>query len=94
MVPSSEGQSIKALHLGTLARNHSAVMDAHRAFSNYHDLAKAADDASLRTVYMLGMLCAQAVAVGKFVMFAKGSGWPDPRFPGHEAHHYRKTRDR
>ena len=72
-------------------------MDAHRAFTNYHDLAKAADDASLRTVYMLGMLCAQAVAVGKFVTFAKGSigsGWPDPRFPGHEAHHYRKTRER
>jgi hypothetical protein len=72
-------------------------MNPHRAFINYHEQAKAADDASLRTVYMLGMLCARAVAVGKFVSFARGSigsGWPDARFPWHEAYHYRKTRER
>jgi hypothetical protein len=71
-------------------------MNTHQDFSYYHELAKAADDASLRVVYMLGMLCAKAVAVGKFVAFAQGSigsGWPDARLPGHEAYHFRRTRE-
>jgi hypothetical protein len=69
-------------------------MNTYQDFGYYHDLAKAADDASLRAGYMLGMLCAKAVAVGKFVAFARGSigsGWPDARLPGQEAYRYRRT---
>jgi hypothetical protein len=85
------------LHLDVLVRNHAAAMNTHQAFMNYYELAKAADDASSRAVYMLGMLCAQAVAVRKFVSFAKGSigsGWPDARFSDRTAYHYRRTRER
>ena len=70
-------------------------MDAHRAFFHYYELAKSTDDACLRAVFMLGMLCAKAVASGTFVTFAKGSigsSWPDPRFVDRVAHHFRKTR--
>ena len=69
----------------------------HRTFFNYFELAKSTDDPSLRAVYMLGMLCAQAVAAGRFVRFAKGgmgSGWPGPRFVDRIAHHFRRTRER
>ena len=73
-------------------------MNPQQVFINYQARAKTADDASLRAVYMLGMLCAQAVALGKFVSFAKrgiGSGWPDPRFySDRAAYHYRRTRER
>jgi hypothetical protein len=72
-------------------------MDVQQAFINYYELARAADDASSRAVYMLGMLCAQAVTAGTVVTFGRGSigdGWPDPRVSDCTAFHYRRTRER
>jgi hypothetical protein len=72
-------------------------MNAHQAFINYYELARAANDGSSRAVYMLGMLCAQAVTIGTVVTFARGSigdAWPDPRVSDCAAFQYRRTHER
>ena len=52
------------------------------AIQHYTDLAHAAENGTSRSVYMLGMLCANAAARGVLVSFRRdgeNSDWPDPR---------------
>lgn len=56
-------------------------MDSARMYQVYAERAKTAASASSRTVYMLGMMCAAAVAEGGFFAFVGrgyGGDWPNP----------------
>ena len=60
-------------------------MDPYVDYKRYFDLAKSADCATWRTVYLLGLMCATAVNEGGFVAFVGrngGANWPDAREAG------------
>jgi hypothetical protein len=63
---------------------------SNKACKHYLDLARATDDATWRSVYMLGLMSATAVNLGSFVSFVgedgHGADWPDPRLIQSERH--------
>lgn len=63
-------------------------MDPAQMYRTYERRAKEAVSPTFRTVNMLGMMCAAAIAQGGYFAFVgKGYGgdWPNPCEPGHEA---------
>jgi hypothetical protein len=60
-------------------------MEPAQMYRTYERRAKEAADPMVRTVNMLGMMCAAAIAQGGFFAFVgKGYGgdWPNPCEPG------------
>lgn len=56
-------------------------MDSARMYRIYAERAKTAESGPSRTVHMLGMMCAAAVAEGGFFAFVGrgyGGDWPNP----------------
>jgi hypothetical protein len=53
-------------------------MNPNRMLHVYSLRAEGTDNPVLRTVYLLGMMCAQALEYGNFV--GPRADWPDPRY--------------
>jgi hypothetical protein len=68
-----------------------SAMDAAQMYRTYERHARAAVDPTMRTVNMLGMMCAAAIAQGGFFAFVgKGYGgnWPNPCMQGNDVAAY------